>query len=105
MLKNINFEKIDFYDKDPFDFDLKELDFSTLQQLFVRLVKQGKDTNTEIKRNQESNDLSYWLDDFENEKDTYLKITNEIKRRGLKVEFATLEEAIKQNYFDFNPQD
>lgn len=93
--QSIDITDIDYFSENPFEgFDLKQASDIEIKALAYNLLAQSKDTVDQIATMNESDEeLAYWQNDYDNEKESYTIIADELQSRGIKV-------PNKLDYFD-----
>lgn len=93
--QSIDITDIDYFSEKPFEgFDLNQASDIEIKALAYNLLAQSKDTVDQIATMNESDEeLSYWQNDYDNEKESYTIIAYELQSRGIKV-------PNKLDYFD-----
>lgn len=85
--QSIDITDVDYFSEKPFEgFDLKQASDIEIKVLAYNLLAQSKDTVDQIATMNESDEeLSYWQNDYDNEKESYTIIADELQSRGIKV--------------------
>lgn len=81
--QNIAPNEIDYYEKNSLSslFDLNSLTFEELSAITGNLIQQAKETFSQLSiMSNTDEDIHYWLDDYENEKATYLELEAAFKK-------------------------
>lgn len=81
--QNIAPNEIDYYEKNSLSslFDLNSLTFEELSAITGNLIQQAKETFSQLSiMSNTDEDIHYWLDDYENEKATYLELKTAFKK-------------------------
>lgn len=89
---------IDYYEKDSLSslFDLNSLTFEELSAVTGNLIQQAKETFSQLSiMSNTDDDIQFWLDDYENEKATYLELEKAFKK--FDVELPDLTEKLTEN--------